>query len=56
MPKEREETETMLNAFILDKALYELGYELDNRPDWIMIPLRGISEILKNSLKEEQSG
>ncbi len=47
MPKEREEVELMLNAFMLDKALYELGYELENRPEWVMIPLRGIRRILE---------
>ncbi|HEY6006956.1 MAG TPA: maltose alpha-D-glucosyltransferase [Geobacteraceae bacterium] len=52
MPKEREELEVMLSAFMLDKALYELGYELENRPEWVMIPLRGIRRILENSLDE----
>ena len=28
------------------KALYELGYELDNRPDWLRIPLSGLVELL----------
>ena len=32
----------LLNAFLLDKALYELRYELDNRPAWLGIPLAGI--------------
>ena len=32
----------LLRAFVLDKALYELGYELNNRPDWVRIPLVGI--------------
>jgi maltose alpha-D-glucosyltransferase/alpha-amylase len=32
----------LLKVFVLDKALYELGYELDNRPDWVRIPLKGI--------------
>jgi maltose alpha-D-glucosyltransferase/alpha-amylase len=32
----------MLDAYLLDKALYELMYELDNRPAWIGIPLRGV--------------
>ena len=27
---------------MLDKALYELGYELNNRPDWVHIPLAGL--------------
>ena len=32
----------LLRAFVLDKALYELGYELNNRPDWVHIPLTGL--------------
>jgi maltose alpha-D-glucosyltransferase/alpha-amylase len=36
----------LLEAFILEKAFYELGYELDNRPDWIRIPLHGLLKTL----------
>jgi maltose alpha-D-glucosyltransferase/alpha-amylase len=32
----------LLDAFLLDKALYELNYELNNRPTWVRIPLLGI--------------
>jgi maltose alpha-D-glucosyltransferase/alpha-amylase len=35
----------MLDTLVLDKALYELGYELNNRPDWIRIPLTGILKL-----------
>ena len=35
----------LLEAYLLDKALYELRYELDNRPDWVGIPLTGILEM-----------
>jgi predicted trehalose synthase len=31
---------------VLDKALYELNYELNNRPDWVRIPLSGIVDLL----------
>ena len=35
----------LLSAFVLDKALYELSYELNNRPDWVRIPLIGIRKL-----------
>ena len=35
-----------LEAFELDKAIYELGYELANRPTWIPIPVGGITRVL----------
>jgi maltose alpha-D-glucosyltransferase/alpha-amylase len=34
--------EALLQIFTLDKALYELGYELNNRPEWIHIPLAAL--------------
>ncbi|OGR56407.1 MAG: hypothetical protein A2X36_11655 [Elusimicrobia bacterium GWA2_69_24] len=36
----------LLDAFLLDKALYELAYELNNRPTWVSAPLRGVLDIL----------
>ncbi len=36
----------LLEGFLLDKALYELHYELNNRPDWLRIPLRGMTQLL----------
>ena len=46
LPQEREELQVMLDAFVLEKAVYELGYELNNRPDWVRIPLQGILDLL----------
>ncbi len=37
---------TLLDLFLLDKAYYELNYELNNRPDWVRIPLHGILELV----------
>ena len=37
----------LLSIFELEKAIYELGYELDNRPDWVSIPVAGISRLLE---------
>lgn len=36
----------LLNIHLLEKAVYELGYELNGRPDWVVIPLKGIQSIL----------
>jgi maltose alpha-D-glucosyltransferase/alpha-amylase len=47
MPKEPEESNFLLRIFILEKAIYELGYELNNRPDWLMIPISGIKQLLE---------
>lgn len=49
VPKTLDEKERLLNTFLLSKAMYELMYELNNRPDWVMIPLRGIVQILSES-------
>jgi maltose alpha-D-glucosyltransferase/alpha-amylase len=45
--KDPEEVEMLLDAYVLEKAMYELGYELNNRPDWVQIPVEGILEIMK---------
>ena len=37
-----EAFEQLLEIYVLDKALYELMYELNNRPAWVRIPLAGI--------------
>ena len=37
-----EENDILIRTFLLEKAIYELGYELNGRPDWTIIPLRGI--------------
>ena len=41
-----ESIDSLLQALVLDKALYELGYELNNRPDWVRIPLIGLLKLL----------
>ena len=47
IPDNKEDLETLMKTFLLEKALYELNYELNNRPEWVMIPLRGIKELMK---------
>jgi trehalose synthase-fused probable maltokinase len=45
-PRSQEEFNLLLNVHLLDKAMYELGYELNNRPAWIALPLTGILQCL----------
>jgi maltose alpha-D-glucosyltransferase/alpha-amylase len=47
MPGSPEETQVLLDAHLLEKAIYEVGYELSSRPDWVRIPARGILELLR---------
>ena len=47
LPKSALELKALLNAFLVEKALYELGYELNHRPDWVNIPLQGILQLLE---------
>jgi trehalose synthase-fused probable maltokinase len=46
LPPSREETQSLLELHLLEKVVYELGYELNNRPTWVGIPLQGISRLL----------
>jgi maltose alpha-D-glucosyltransferase/alpha-amylase len=46
LPQDPVQRARLLDLFMIDKALYELNYELNNRPDWVRIPLKGLSELL----------
>jgi maltose alpha-D-glucosyltransferase/alpha-amylase len=46
LPHTKEEFQALLDVFLLEKAIYELGYELNNRPNWVMIPVQGIQQLL----------
>jgi maltose alpha-D-glucosyltransferase/alpha-amylase len=47
MPKDKQDLDTLMTTFLLEKAIYELNYELNNRPGWVTIPLRGIKSLMK---------
>ncbi|MFH0342239.1 MAG: alpha-amylase, partial [Chromatiales bacterium] len=46
-PNVPDHAHALLNLFTLEKALYELRYELENRPEWIDIPLRGLLRMVR---------
>ena len=48
IPQQKEDLETLIQTFLLQKAVYELNYELNNRPGWVMVPLRGIKSIMSS--------
>jgi maltose alpha-D-glucosyltransferase/alpha-amylase len=47
LPSERDALLALLDIFEIDKALYEIRYERSHRPDWLRIPLRGLSQIIE---------
>jgi maltokinase len=47
MPPSQQGIDNLLGIFELEKAIYELRYELDNRPDWVSIPVAGIERLLE---------
>lgn len=46
LPRCAQDTKSLLEVFLLEKALAETATELADRPDWAIIPLRGIQSIL----------
>jgi maltose alpha-D-glucosyltransferase / alpha-amylase len=49
LPGERADRQMLLDVFLLEKAIYELGYELNNRPEWVEVPLQGMLQLLETS-------
>ncbi len=46
VPRNDSDLTLLLDFFLLEKCVYEIGYEINNRPQWIDIPLRGLMELL----------
>ncbi|SNB47352.1 maltose alpha-D-glucosyltransferase [Geobacter sp. DSM 9736] len=53
IPRDRGELDIMLRCFLMEKAVYEVGYELNNRPEWVGVPLRGIEMALQECRAEK---
>ncbi len=47
LPSSQQDFEAVLEACLLEKAAYELNYELNSRPDWVAIPIRGLLRLLR---------
>jgi maltose alpha-D-glucosyltransferase/alpha-amylase len=50
IPSDPDALALVLDTALLEKAIYELAYELNNRPDWVRVPLRGIRELLEGGV------
>jgi maltose alpha-D-glucosyltransferase/alpha-amylase len=47
LPDDPEQLRILLDVYLLEKAIYEIGYELNNRPHWLKVTLQGILQLLK---------
>jgi maltose alpha-D-glucosyltransferase/alpha-amylase len=47
LPVDERHREIILDSFLLEKAIYEMGYELNNRPEWLAVPLQGVLDLLE---------
>ena len=45
-PKGDAELAVLVDFYLLEKAIYELSYEIENRPSWVIIPLAGLLELI----------
>ncbi len=52
LPSDPEKCRQLLHIHTLEKAIYELGYELNGRPDWALIPLRGIHYLINREKQQ----
>jgi trehalose synthase-fused probable maltokinase len=53
LPADRQSVDAWIDFFELEKALYEVEYEVNNRPAWVHIPLRGLVRILSGRSQKE---
>jgi len=53
LPENKEDIRILMEALLLEKCLYEIRYELNNRPDWVDIPIKGILSILEKQNDRE---
>jgi maltose alpha-D-glucosyltransferase/alpha-amylase len=56
LPRSKEELKVLFDVHLLEKAVYEIGYELKNRPTWLKIPLRAITKLFEPKPAGNPSG
>jgi maltose alpha-D-glucosyltransferase/alpha-amylase len=56
VPANEADCSALLDYYLLDKCLYELEYEFNNRPEWISIPLFGLVSLLPSTHERERDG
>ncbi|MCO6489017.1 MAG: maltose alpha-D-glucosyltransferase [Phaeodactylibacter sp.] len=54
IPKEDKATQLLLRTYILEKAIYEVGYEMNARPEWLRIPIRGVLYAMEGFLDKKK--
>ena len=50
IPEDPRAFDALLQAHLIEKAIYEISYELNHRPGWVFIPVRGVLQILDERL------
>jgi maltose alpha-D-glucosyltransferase/alpha-amylase len=52
IPEDKQDLSILLQTFLLEKAIFDLNHELNERPDWVMVPIRIIKSILTETTAE----
>jgi maltose alpha-D-glucosyltransferase/alpha-amylase len=55
VPTTQASLDLLLRNYILEKAIYEVGYEMNARPEWLRIPIRGVLDAMRNYLEEKKA-
>jgi len=56
LPETPNKVRLLTEVYLLEKALYEIEYELGSRPDWVSIPLKGLNDLIPVLLNVKKEG
>jgi maltose alpha-D-glucosyltransferase / alpha-amylase len=54
LPPDEQGKQVLLRTYMLEKAIYEVGYEMNARPDWLRVPIRGVLYVMEEYLEEKK--